>query len=42
MQNRNGETEDRRGMSEAVDEKDVHGNRVRVGATYYIDIYDRS
>jgi len=40
MQNRNSETEDHRGMSEAVDEKDAHGNRVKVVATYYIDIYD--
>ena len=42
MQNRNGETKDHRGMSEAVDEKDVHGNRVRVATTYYIDIYEKS
>ena len=42
MQNRNHETDDHRGMTEPVDVKDKYGNRVRIDATYYIDIYDRS
>ena len=42
MQNRNSETDDHRGMAEPIDEKDKFGNRIRVDATYYIDIYDKS
>jgi hypothetical protein len=40
MQARNSETDDHRGMSEPIDERDRFGNRIRVDATYYIDIYD--
>ena len=38
---RNSETDDHRGMSEPIDERDRFGNRIRVDATYYIDIYDK-
>jgi len=41
MQARNHETDDKRGMNEPVDERDRFGNRIRVDATYYIDIYNR-
>ena len=41
MQARNSETDDQRGMGDPVDERDRFGNRIRVDATYYIDIYNK-
>ena len=41
MQARNSETDDHRGMGEPIDERDRFGNRIRVDATYYIDIHDK-
>ena len=38
MQARNSATDDQRGMNEHVDEVDRFKNRIRVDATYYIDI----
>lgn len=38
MQNRRIPSDDHRGMSEWLDEKDQYGNGIRVPATYYLDI----
>jgi hypothetical protein len=42
MQNRRIPEDDFRGMGEWLDEKDEHGNGIRVSATYYIDLFNKS
>ena len=42
MQNRRIPADDARGMGEYVDEKDSLGNGIRVPATYYVQIFDKT
>ena len=42
MQNRRIPADDDRGMGEYLDEKDSYGNGIRVPATYYVQIFEKS